>query len=439
MAAKKNTTQAEKAVSDAKKKASGGNQGSAGKKTGGATGKNKPAVKTEYDRALPNNAVIAMVSLGLFVFFLVTAVKPDGALLKFILSLMLGLLGDVGFYFLIPALLYLFCIHTFGKKTKVRMRAVCTLSFVFLCGCFYHLTLPEAYLNKGIAILGDLYRGGINGDTGGVICGGIGAFLRWFCGDVISYILLVVGAVLTLLGAMQITVFSIARAIQNRPRDEEEYDDEEEEIDPAAIVVNHIATKRIEHSRQRRQRLEVASQPVLVEEPIGGGELPPVDTEPAPTAQQPARSSGKQVRGPSAKAKDMMSQIDDIGSPVVAASGYIAEEASGQETAQEPPRKAPSIDIPMDEPVIPSKMPVLELDEPIPPAPKLEREPEPEPAPQEPQKPIQVSVRLIQLVSSIRIAKSAGAAAACSAMKRPTLISLASLYPAAAYSSSANR
>ena len=146
MAAKKNTTQAEKAVSDAKKKSSGGKSGSGGKKSGNS-GKKSPAVKTEYDRALPSNAVIAMVSLGLFIFFLVSAVKPDGALLRVVLSIMLGLLGDVGFYFLIPALLYLFCIHTFGRKTKVRMRAWCTLAFVLLCGCFYHLTLPESGLS----------------------------------------------------------------------------------------------------------------------------------------------------------------------------------------------------------------------------------------------------------------------------------------------------
>ena len=388
MAAKKNTTQAEKAVSDAKKKSSGGKSGSGGQKSGNS-GKKSPAVKTEYDRALPSNAVIAMVSLGLFIFFLVSAVKPDGALLRVVLSIMLGLLGDVGFYFLIPALLYLFCIHTFGRKTKVRMRAWCTLAFVLLCGCFYHLTLPESGLSKGIAIFRDLFMGGINGDTGGVICGGIGAFLRWFCGDVISYIFLVIGAVLTLLGAMQITIFSIARAIQNRPRDEEEEDeDDEEDVDPAAIVVNHIATRHIEHNRQKRQRLAVANQPVVVEEPVPGVVAVPAESVPAQATKQAA---GKQPRGTSDKAKDMMSQIDDISSPVVAAAEHVSDTEAEPVPAM--PVKSAGIDIPVDEPAIPTKMPPLELDEPIAPAPKLEREPEPAPASTEKPKPAQSSAK----------------------------------------------
>ena len=58
-------------------------------------------------------------------------------------------------------------------------------------------------------------------------------------------------AVLTLLGAMQITIPSLIRAIANRPRDDYE-EDEEEYIEPAAIVVNKIANRQIEQKRQRR-------------------------------------------------------------------------------------------------------------------------------------------------------------------------------------------
>ena len=129
MAAKKNSTQAQKAVSDAKKKASGGKSGSTAKKKTADTTKKAPVVKTEYDQALPANGVIAATSLGLFVLLLFTAVNPDGAVLKLILSFMLGLLGPVGFYFLIPGLLYIFAIHTFGRKSHVRMRMFCKIIF----------------------------------------------------------------------------------------------------------------------------------------------------------------------------------------------------------------------------------------------------------------------------------------------------------------------
>ena len=389
MAAKKNSTQAQKAVSDAKKKASGGKSGasSGSKKSAGTSGKKAPVVKTEYDQKFPTNALIAIVSLGLFIVFLVTAINPDGALLKLILSFMLGMLGQVGFYFLIPGLLYIFCIHVFGKKTKVRMRMFCTLAFVLLCGCFYHMTLPEITLGPGIAVVADLYLGGVNGSTGGLICGGIGAILRWACGDVISYILLVVGAVLSLLGSMQITVLSLMRAIQNRPRDEDdELEEDDEEVDPAAIVVNHIATKRIEYSRQRRQRLEVAQQPVLVEETH-----PVIDPDPGllpepktPADAQPSAKKKQQPKPNNPKAEDMMSQIGEIGSPVAAAADHVSEPVPAAVESVQP--KTSGIDIPLDDQdlIIPRKMPDLEIDAPIPAGPKLEKVPEPTPQPKTP-------------------------------------------------------
>ena len=379
MAAKKNSTQAQKAVSDAKKKASGGKSGSTAKKKTPDTPKKAPVVRTEYDQALPANGVIAATSLGLFILLLFTAVNPDGAVLKLILSFMLGLLGPVGFYFLIPGLLYIFAMHTFGRKSHVRMRMFCTLAFVLLCGIFYHMTLPQRALSSGLAAIGDLYTGGTNGTTGGLICGGLGVILRWAFGNAVSYILLVILAVLSLMGSIRITVGSLIRAIRNRPRDEEdELEEELEEVDPAAVVVNHIANRRIEYSRQRRERLEVANQPVLIEESPAAPELPAA-SQPAPRKKQPARTENP-------KAADMMSQIDEIESPVVAATEHASDPAPAPETAPAgKPAKAGGIDIPLEDPeiLIPRKMPELELDAPIPSAPKLVTEPQPE----EPAKP----------------------------------------------------
>ena len=41
-----------------------------------------------------NMGLVCLLSLGLFILFLITAIKPDGALLKVIRSVMLGLLGQ---------------------------------------------------------------------------------------------------------------------------------------------------------------------------------------------------------------------------------------------------------------------------------------------------------------------------------------------------------
>ena len=211
MAEKKKSSRAAKAVSDAKKKTSGSSQGkkTSGKKTS-ESNHNKPVVTTEYDHdKIPGSLIVALVSLALFVLFVVISVNPDGALLKVIQSVVLGLIGQAGFYFSIPALLYLFLIHTFRQKRPVKMRSICVIVFVFLCGCVYHLAVQNQGMAQGIGVVKDLYTGGVYGNTGGILCGGAAMLLRWGCGNIMSFIICIIGAILTLLGAMQITIPSI--------------------------------------------------------------------------------------------------------------------------------------------------------------------------------------------------------------------------------------
>ena len=94
MAAKKNSGQPEKPE---KKKSSASSSGAKA-----APRKKSPKVKTEYERSIPANVIIACVSLILFVLFIVITVNPEGKLLLFIRSVLLGLFGQAGFYFSIP-------------------------------------------------------------------------------------------------------------------------------------------------------------------------------------------------------------------------------------------------------------------------------------------------------------------------------------------------
>ena len=254
MASKKNVSRAQKAVSEAKKK-------TLGKSAAEKSGSKSSAAKNTAEPIVPANIVIGVVCLALFVVLLVTAVNPTGALLKVFETAIVGLIGKVGFYFSIPALLYLFIIHIFSSKTAVKMRSICLISFVLLCGCISHLAIQTGSLSGGFGFMKDLFVGGSEGFTAGVICGSIAELLRWAITDILSYIVLVIGAVLTLLGALQITIPSLIRAIKNRPREEIEEEEEEQlQIEPAAIVVNHLANKQIEYKRQKRMRLEEAQQ-----------------------------------------------------------------------------------------------------------------------------------------------------------------------------------
>jgi len=189
--------------------------------------------------------------------------------------------------------------------------------------------------------------------------------LRWACGNLLSYVIAIVLAIFTLLGAMQITIPSIVRAIANRPRDEFE---DEEYIEPASIVVNHIANKQIERKRQKRQRLETVKEDEVsftsdrLSAPTEVKAIPAKKTMASP-ADKTSGSADNQVNtsGTPARAANMMNTIDlDIGAPVSSVSGYSENSLPMQKKKRKTESATKSQSDIVEE--IPSKMPALELD-----------------------------------------------------------------------------
>ena len=394
MAEKKNSSQAEKKVSNTKKKvtehASTKAQKSSAKKPA-ASGKKAPQVKTEYENPIPTSAIVAVFSLLLFILFVVISVNPDGALLKVIQSVVLGLIGPAGFYFSIPALLYLFVINTFSRKNAAKMRSFCLLAFVLLCGAIYHLLVQKYDMTGSVVdVVQNLYTGGSTGASGGVICGGLAMLLRWSCGGPISYLITIAGAVFTLLGAFQITIPSIIRAIANRPRDDWE-EDEDDFIEPAAIVVNHLANKQIAHKRQQREKaMQAAQMPPAVEPQTEEILRPAKKAAPQKPATPPQRQEPRQEPDPDpvkqvpGKGAAFMNRLDEeIGAPLVGTRNYVREDIPN--VFDEPVTPVvPAVPVRVEaeplEPEIPIQMPELKIEDPIPPAPKIA----PKPAPKQP-------------------------------------------------------
>ncbi len=248
MAEKKKKSQAEKAVSSAKN-----SKKSSAKST--AKNNSQETIKETSDKnpLVSGRLLTCGICLALFVLFLVIFLEPEGVLVRLIANILYGLIGKVAFLVSIPALLYLFFIHAFSGNRPVIMRSICLGAFVICCGCISHLTMGPPELPSGISMISALYEGGIHNQTGGVICGSIASFLYWNCHSILSYIILCICAIFTLLGAMQITIPSIIRAIQDRPRAEWE-EEKEPQPEPAAVVVNHIARKRIEHMENKRAK-----------------------------------------------------------------------------------------------------------------------------------------------------------------------------------------
>ena len=317
MAKKKTPSRAEQVVSEVKKTTGSTNSKSKPRTPAKNTASSKVKPSTKAQKASSGSSVpVSLVSICLFGLFAVLSINQDGAVLNVIKSIILGFIGSAAFYFSIPALLYLFIIHTFGRRTAVKMRSICTVVFVTLCGCIFHLTVQNQGMATGINIVPDLYVSGMEGVSGGILCGGIALLLKWACGRWVALLLCILAAILTLLGAVEITIPSLIRAIANRPREEEE---EQEYIEPAALVVNHIANKRIEKKRQHNARLETS--------------LPAVDPEvavlPKASEKKEAPKRAKEIAAPvpmaqeepttgtPARASGVMSTIDlDIGAPV---------------------------------------------------------------------------------------------------------------------------
>jgi len=328
MAVDKKKTHAQKATSSKQTK-----QSTASKKA--AANKTETTKDTAPKTRMPARVVCALISIALFLVFLVMSLNPEGALVVLLMKVTHGLIGKVSFYIAIPALLYLFVIQSFSGKRPVLMRSLCLIGFVLLCGCTFQLFMRPVSLPKGVAVLGALFDGGAAGTTAGVLCGGLALILQLLCGKVISIVIFIVAAILCLLAAMQITIPSIIRAIQNRPRPEWEDDEMEERQEPAAVVVNHIAKKHIEHVEQKRARKNEQMQiDIDLDEPVVPTKMPKRKLTP--------------------EASDMMRQLDvDIDSPVAAAGSAVSEDSN--------------VDLILDSPKKPAKkantMPVLEVEE----------------------------------------------------------------------------
>ena len=303
MAEKKYKSQAEKAASSGVSKKKGTSKSTPNQKDK----KQKDTASVRKEHEIPIRFITSVVFLASFVLLLVIFLNPEGALTTLLEGIVLGLIGYVGFIVAIPAMLYLFIIHAFSGKRPVIMRSICVALFVFICGGISHLALNPQGLSADISLIRELYIGGGNGSTGGVLCGGITMFIRLLCGTALTYIIYIVAAVITLLGAMHITIPSIIRAVQNRPRPQWEDQEIKEEQEPAAIVVNHIATKHIEHVEQRRMKEQLKEESQSVQ----------------PVAEKPVKKQDK--------VSEMMRQIDiDIDSPVTAAAVAVTPDVEDE-------------------------------------------------------------------------------------------------------------
>lgn len=256
-------------MADSKMSQAQKNAASRSGKKGGSSPEKKPSKKSGRDAAeqltiqepqsaIPGRLIAGVVYFALFILFLVIALNQKGWVLDLLKDLVLGLFGKVTFYILVPTFLFLMILQITSRGRPVLMRTICALAFAFLCGCIAHMVVCRGELGTGFALLKSLRQGGIDGTTGGLLCGLVAEGLRLSVDTVATMVLLIVSAVLCLLAAFRITIPGLIRAFQARPRYEEELDEEEDEErpDPSAVLVNTAVEKYHEQKRRKRERIE---------------------------------------------------------------------------------------------------------------------------------------------------------------------------------------
>ena len=96
MAKKKNASQAEKIVTDTKRKAPAGKSSKKKPPKKAANRKTPPKVQTEYENPVSTGIVAGLACMGLCVLLALVCFKPEGALLLAVKAGILGLVGRAG-------------------------------------------------------------------------------------------------------------------------------------------------------------------------------------------------------------------------------------------------------------------------------------------------------------------------------------------------------
>ena len=229
---------------------------SGGKSTKQSTTRRSSAQRSAGKKPI-HREVGAVVCLFLGFFLLLGCFGIDALFIKLLRDVTRGLIGG-GLYLLPVILLLSFWILMFHRGRPVKFRMVCAFLLPIATGALGQLfggVKPEW---TG-AVVGILWRGGINGTAGGLISGMLAMLFSSLFSTVGAVVLFLVIFVIGLLGALNMTIVSVMQAIRNRPRLPEYDPPEEEPVDTAATIVNHVANRHIERVEQRRERKQEQS------------------------------------------------------------------------------------------------------------------------------------------------------------------------------------
>lgn len=252
--------------------------------------------------------------LGIFTILSIFGVK-SWFTTKLLAPFCKGLVGNAGFYILPVSFFFSTFILLFHGGRPVRLRVTACFVMAGCIGAITHLFLDTVEIPWGISMVAALYRGGIAGTTGGLLCGFFAMLLELIFSKIGAVLIFVILLILSLLCALNMTIAGIAQAVKNRPK--LEYDEPAEPQDNASAVVNYVARKHIDHVQKKR---------------AADFDLP-VDDPPAPVQK---RGRKRDVPSPDEFILEKRAQAKQAASKAAASETAPAEAAPVEPTVEAP-------------------------------------------------------------------------------------------------------
>ena len=295
-----------KSASAAKKAAPKGAPTKARKPASKATPKAAPA--PEPRQAVPTMwiyaGILMLIAVLALVGFFLDPKGEDGFVIRY---LRMGLMGILGYgYWIFPfALGILSWILVSSNRESVVFRGVCAALLPFLLGSALHLILCKSAFTQGdvYTIIKELYAGGVAGETGGVLAGGLGMLLQAALSKYAAAPLLLLAFLYALLRCFHVTVQKIFQWLQERSDAKyypEELDDEEddpffelEQADLQPVRRKTARTARTQPKPVRQRELHQAELPVKKEAASAARLRPAKVTYDINMDDEPANTAGK--------------------------------------------------------------------------------------------------------------------------------------------------
>ena len=232
------------------------------KSSGKTASRRKPsqAAKAKNQPKPIRREVGAFVCLFLFVLVVLGLFKVDALVITAVVDLTRGLMG-AGVFAMPFTLLLCFVILLFHDGRPVRLRVSCTVIVSFCIGVLVHLLGKTAVIPWEVAMVGQLWKTGVEGTSGGLLAGILAMFLELIISKIGAVLLAVAALLLALLCSFNMTVGSLYHAIRNRPRPEYE-PPVREHRDTAEVLVNHVAQRQIDRAERKKAKISEFDLPV---------------------------------------------------------------------------------------------------------------------------------------------------------------------------------